>query len=148
MRNKILNAVIIFVAIQFTLLPNLFAQERSRSESDSKNTSISEQYRKDQLAILSKRLHSNTPQFSLVGQVLKNGGNKYSINGEQFIVNKKTTIFGNFKVGKSAEVRGFVRPGLTKLATQITVIEKPADSKPGKAIPNETGTQFNPRNYR
>ncbi len=74
------------------------------------------------IEVLSDRIHTKKPQFSLVGRLEANGKGVYSINGEQFSMDGKTNVQGELRVGSTVEVRGFYERGAPKIASQVVVI--------------------------
>lgn len=72
---------------------------------------------------------NGTPQFSMVGPLRREGGDRWSVNGEIFVVNDDTEVLGPLKAGQTAEVRGYLKRGEAKRARQIIVQQ--GDEKTG-----------------
>ena len=73
--------------------------------------------------------HKNTPSFSLVGEVKSGRSAAYSINGVDFSLSKDVLVTGDFRIGKTAKVRGEIKNG-RKVAKSISVSEDRYNSAP------------------
>lgn len=74
-----------------------------------------------QIADAQKSVLSQGPGFGLIGKVEKGVHTPYSINGEDFIVGEKTEIYGNLRMGATAEVSGIIHEGNKKIAEVVTI---------------------------
>jgi hypothetical protein len=102
--------------------------------------------RNKHLQILNDRLINGKPQFSMSGTLKSIGGNRYSVNGEEFVVDSDTIVQGKLVTNTEVEVRGFLTEGEPKLATQVVELEHSSDgaksnieSKSEEGAVNEDG---------
>lgn len=110
-----------------------------RSESDQDDKKRLEIAR--QLEELTKRIHEGTPQFSMTGALQIGPNSTFVVNGESFRIDSETQVFGQMKAGAMVEVRGYYKPGETKRAFQVVVMDSSNLVKTNKAtaVPMSAG---------
>ncbi|MCB0335217.1 MAG: hypothetical protein KDD62_02895 [Bdellovibrionales bacterium] len=72
-----------------------------------------------QVEDLTKEVLAQGPRFSLAGQ-LQRRGSAYVINGERFVINAETKVFGVLRAGAVVEARGLISSG-KKIASHVVV---------------------------
>lgn len=58
--------------------------------------------------------------FQCEGQLALNNSGEFAINGESFVIDSETWVFGDIKPGVQARVQGVTRGGVRR-ATKVTV---------------------------
>ncbi len=114
--------IIVFTVILSVLSPGYelaFAQDDSAQENTTLAESLGKQAEEIRLGIL-----NGAPQFSMVGELRKEGAGRWSVNGESFVVDKDTEVVGSLKAGQAAEVRGYLKYGKVKRARQVLMQQR------------------------
>ena len=112
---------ILFCCLLFVVPSMLFAQSEAE---------IKQQYQAKLEA------YKKAPGFGMNGTVERGRTARYSMNGNDFEVNKKTRINGNLKVGSVGRVQGFRKDGKF-IATSVFVGSK-ASARSLKDPPEES----------
>ncbi len=74
-----------------------------------------------QIEKLAEDVRRGSPRFSMVGELMTDNAGRYTINGDWFRVDQKTSIDGDLVIGSQIEVRGTISGGGEKIAQQIVV---------------------------
>lgn len=75
-----------------------------------------------------RQVTSSGPGFELVGILEKGRHTSYAINGEDFIINKKTQIEGSLKIGATADASGKIEGGNSKVADTVVIADPHQDT--------------------